>query len=130
MTAWTPESGPMPALYIGHGAPPLLDDPTWTRQLKSWAGSLPTPRAILIVSAHWESAPVAISSSAAATPLIYDFGGFDPKYFAMTYETPDASELAALVASLFPDGEPLHQHSRRGLDHNAKWRHSHTRNCL
>ena len=119
MTSWTPDSGPMPALFIGHGAPPLLDDPTWTRQLRAWAGGLPVPRAILIVSAHWESAPVAISSSAAATPLIYDFGGFDPKYFAMTYETPDASELAALVASLFPDGEPLHQHSRRGLDHGA-----------
>lgn len=109
----------MPALYLGHGAPPLLDDPTWTRQLREWAGRLPRPRAILIVSAHWESAPVAISSSAAATPVIYDFGGFDPKFYAMTYETPDATDLAHLVASVFPDTEPLHQHVNRGLDHGA-----------
>ena len=109
----------LPALYLGHGAPPLLDDPLWTRQLGAWAGTLPRPRAILIVSAHWESAPVAISASAAATPLIYDFGGFDPKYYNMTYATPDASDLARLVASVFPDTEPLHQHTSRGLDHGA-----------
>ena len=48
----------MPALYIGHGAPPLLDDPLWSGQLAAWAGDLPRPKAILIVSAHWESAPV------------------------------------------------------------------------
>ena len=109
----------LPALYIGHGAPPLLDDALWTRQLRAWAGRLPRPRAILIVSAHWESAPVAISASTAATPLIYDFGGFDPKYYNMTYATPDASDLARLVASVFPDTEPLHQHTSRGLDHGA-----------
>jgi 4,5-DOPA dioxygenase extradiol len=44
---------PMPALYIGHGAPPLLDDPTWSGQLATWAPDLPRPKAILIVSAHW-----------------------------------------------------------------------------
>jgi len=43
----------MPALYIGHGAPPLLDDPLWTSQLERWAGDLPRPTAIPIVSAHW-----------------------------------------------------------------------------
>ena len=48
----------MPALYIGHGAPPLLDDSLWSSQLAAWAGELPRPTAILIVSAHWESAPV------------------------------------------------------------------------
>ena len=48
----------MPALYIGHGAPPLLDDPVWSGQLAAWAQDLPRPTAILIVSAHWESAPV------------------------------------------------------------------------
>jgi 4,5-DOPA dioxygenase extradiol len=119
VTTWTPDSGPLPALYIGHGAPPLLDDALWTRQLRAWADVLPRPKAILIVSAHWESAPTAISSSGAATPLIYDFGGFDPKYFRMTYETPDARELAALVASVFPATDPLHQHQSRGLDHGA-----------
>jgi 4,5-DOPA dioxygenase extradiol len=55
--------------------------------------------------------------SASVAPLVYDFGGFDPKYYAMTYESPDASDLASLVASVV--GEPLHQHTSRGLDHGA-----------
>ena len=46
----------MPALYIGHGAPPLLDDPIWSGQLKDLSGTIVQPKAILIVSAHWESA--------------------------------------------------------------------------
>lgn len=110
-------SSPMPALYIGHGAPPLLDDPVWSGQLAAWARDLPRPRAILVVSAHWESAPVMISASRA--PLVYDFGGFDAKYYQMTYETPDASELAARVAAMMPVTAPVHQHASRGLDHGA-----------
>ncbi|MCY7399499.1 MAG: dioxygenase [Nocardioides sp.] len=107
----------MPALYIGHGAPPLLDDPVWSGQLAAWARDLPRPKAILIVSAHWESAPVSLSASQA--PLVYDFGGFAPKYYEMTYETPDATALAQRVAAMMPDGEPVHQHVSRGLDHGA-----------
>lgn len=109
----------MPALYIGHGAPPLLDDPVWSGQLRSWAKELPRPRAILVVSAHWESAPVSLSASAAGTPLVYDFGGFHPKYYAERYETPDASNLAERVAAMMPDREPVHRHPSRGLDHGA-----------
>ena len=96
----------------------LLDDPLWTSQLRGVAANLPKPKAILIVSAHWESEPVTLSSPAAATPLVYDFGGFDPKYYRMTYETPDASELTEMVAKLMPDNESVHQ-SNRGLDHGA-----------
>ena len=107
----------MPALYIGHGAPPLLDDPIWSGQLAAWARDLPRPKAILIVSAHWESAPVSLSASGA--PLVYDFGGFAPKYYQMTYETPDATALAQRVAAMMPDSEPVHQHASRGLDHGA-----------
>ncbi|GAA5135239.1 class III extradiol ring-cleavage dioxygenase [Alloalcanivorax gelatiniphagus] len=107
----------MPALYIGHGAPPLLDDPVWSGQLSAWAGDLPRPKAVLIVSAHWESAPVSLSASHA--PLVYDFGGFAPKYYQMTYETPDATALAQRVAAMMPTGEPVHQHTSRGLDHGA-----------
>lgn len=109
----------MPALYLGHGAPPLLDDPVWPGELKAWADGLPRPTAILIVSAHWESAPITLSASGAATPLVYDFGGFAPHYYAMTYPTPDASALASLVASVLPDGEAVYEHPSRGLDHGA-----------
>lgn len=108
---------PMPALYIGHGAPPLLDDPVWSGQLATWAGDLPRPKAILIVSAHWEAAPLSLTASGA--PLVYDFGGFAPKYYRMTYATPDATALAARVAAMMPSTEPVHQHASRGLDHGA-----------
>jgi 4,5-DOPA dioxygenase extradiol len=107
----------MPALYIGHGAPPLLDDPIWSGQLAAWARDLPRPKAILIVSAHWESAPVSLSANGA--PLVYDFGGFDARYYKMTYATPDATALAQRVAAMMPDTEPVHQHASRGLDHGA-----------
>ncbi|MEU1184548.1 class III extradiol ring-cleavage dioxygenase [Streptomyces sp. NPDC005820] len=117
--AWTPADGPLPALYLSHGAPPLFDDGPWLRQLFDWAQSLPKPTAILIVSAHWEDAPLAVSAAAAGTPLVYDFGGFHPRYYRMRYDTPDATALAHRVAATMPAGEPLHQHTDRGLDHGA-----------
>ena len=109
----------MPALYIGHGAPPLLDDPVWSGELRQLAGALPRPKAILVVSAHWESAPLSLSASGPGTELVYDFGGFDPKYYRLRYDTPDASALAARVAAMMPDTERVHQHPSRGLDHGA-----------
>lgn len=113
----TATSTRMPALYIGHGAPPLLDDPVWSGQLAAWARDLPRPKAILIVSAHWESAPLSLTASGA--PLVYDFGGFARKYYDMTYATPDATALSARVAAMMPRTEPVHQHASRGLDHGA-----------
>ncbi len=109
----------MPALYIGHGAPPLLDDALWTSQLSALAKDLPRPKAILIVSAHWETAPLALSASGPGVPLVYDFGGFPERFYRMTYATPAADDLARRVASLMPDTEPVHQHGSRGLDHGA-----------
>src|SRR3954470_24113498 len=106
----------MPALYIGHGAPPLLDDALWSGQLAAWSAALPRPTAILVVSAHWESAPVMLSASAAGTPLVYDFGAFAQRYYEMTYVTPDASALARRVPAMMPDTDPVHQHPSRGLD--------------
>ncbi|MER5804010.1 dioxygenase family protein [Streptomyces mirabilis] len=117
--AWTPEDGPLPALYLSHGAPPLFDDGPWLRELFEWAQSLPKPKSVLIVSAHWEAAPLCLSAPAAHTPLVYDFGGFHPRYYTMTYDTPDATSLAHRVAGAMPDGESLYQHPSRGLDHGA-----------
>jgi 4,5-DOPA dioxygenase extradiol len=117
--AWTPDDGPLPALYVSHGAPPLFDDGPWMDQLFRWSQALPKPRAILIVSAHWESAPLMLSASGARTPLVYDFGGFHPRYYTMTYPTPDAGDLARQVRALLPDREPVHEHPSRGLDHGA-----------
>ena len=97
---WTPADGAMPALYLSHGAPPVFDDGPWMTEMFSWSQALPKPTAILIVSAHWEAAPLTLSVAEAGTPLVYDFGGFDQRYFQMTYETPDATALAAKVAAL------------------------------
>jgi len=108
----------MPALYMGHGAPMLLDDPVWSQQIAGITQKFEKPKAILIVSAHWESAPISITSPVAGTPLVYDFGGFAQKFYEMTYATPDASALAARITAMMPDHEPLHE-SRRGLDHGA-----------
>jgi len=116
---WTPADGPMPALYLGHGAPPLLDDEVWMDQLSRWGAAQPKPTAVLMVSAHWESAPLAVSATAPGTPLVYDFGGFAPEYYQLTYPTPDSGQLADAVQALLPDGQDLHRHASRGLDHGA-----------
>lgn len=115
---WTDADGPLPALYLSHGAPPLLEDELWMRQLHEWARALPRPRAILIVSAHWESDGIGITSTV-PTELVYDFGGFHPLYYRMRYDTPEASAPARRVLSVLPDGTHVFEHRGRGLDHGA-----------
>jgi len=109
----------IPALYVSHGAPPLVDDELWVSQLLAWAGELPTPTAILVVSAHWESAPLTIGSTSVKTPLTYDFWGFPDRYYATRYDAPGAVGLAARVESLMPDDEPVAHDPDRRLDHGA-----------
>lgn len=116
---WTPADGALPALYLSHGAPPLFEDPVWMAQLFAWARSMPKPKAVLIVSAHWEVAPLSLSSSDAHVTPVYDFGGFDPMYYRMRYDTPDASALAKRVLGALGDREEVHQSRTRGLDHGA-----------
>lgn len=108
----------MPALYLGHGAPPLVDDALWTSQLAAWAGDLPRPEAVLMISAHWEAAPLLIGATT-TVPLIYDFGGFDPKYYTAQYPAPGAPELAATVKALLADDMSVAEAPNRGLDHGA-----------
>jgi len=118
LTDTTPTGSPMPTLYLGHGAPPLLEEADWMAQFRAWTAELPRPRAILIVSAHWESAPVTVGATT-PVPLVYDFYGFPAHYYAMRYDAPPAPELALKVADLMPDNEPLMQMPSRGLDHGA-----------
>ena len=114
-----PTADRMPTVYLGHGAPPLVDDPTWTAQLASWAKELPRPREILIVSAHWESAPLTLGATRDAAPLTYDFYGFPQRYYDMTYPSPGAPGLAARVRALMPDTETVAEEPDYGLDHGA-----------
>jgi 4,5-DOPA dioxygenase extradiol len=115
---WTPDDGALPSIYLSHGAPPTFEDAAWMRELHDWARALPKPRAVLIVSAHWESAPLSITSTE-PTELVYDFGGFHPMYYRMRYDTPPAGELAQQLLAVLPDGETVHEHRSRGLDHGA-----------
>ena len=109
-----------PVLYLSHGAPPLADDAAWTRQLSRWSGDLPRPASVLIVSAHWELAPIAVSATSGDVPLLYDFWGFPQRYYEVTYDAPGAPGLARSVAGLLSGaGETLHQDPTRGLDHGA-----------
>ncbi|MCI9887803.1 dioxygenase [Micrococcales bacterium 31B] len=117
--AWTPEDGALPALFVSHGAPPTLEDGPWLQELFAWGQSLPKPRGIVMVSAHWENAPLSITNPAAGTPIVYDFGGFDPYYYTLRYDTPDATELSRHVAGSLADTTELYQHPSRGLDHGA-----------
>jgi len=50
----------MPTLHLSHGTPPLVDDERWVSELTRWAREFPRPEAILMVSAHWEAAPVVV----------------------------------------------------------------------
>ena len=109
-----------PVLYLSHGAPPLADDARWTVELAAWSSDLPRPSAVLMVSAHWELAPTAVSATSGDVPLFYDFWGFPQHYYEVTYDAPGAPELARSVAGLLSGaGETLHQDPTRGLDHGA-----------
>jgi len=121
MSAATPAAGRerMPALYLSHGAPPLADDPVWPGQLADWAAALPRPKAILVVSAHWEEAPLALGA-VETVPLVYDFWGFPEHYYQVRYPAPGAPALAESVRRLLrAPGTPVQDVPDRGLDHGA-----------
>jgi 4,5-DOPA dioxygenase extradiol len=115
---WDPTAGALPGLFLSHGAPPVLEDPAWMAALHDWARSLPKPTAILVVSAHWESAPLSVTATQ-PTELVYDFGGFAPMYYRLRYDTPSAAGAARQLRAVLPAGETLHEHRTRGLDHGA-----------
>ncbi|MFC4336499.1 dioxygenase family protein [Salininema proteolyticum] len=109
----------MPTLYLSHGAPPLADDPVWPGQLAAWSGDLPRPKAILMVSAHWEDAPVTLGATS-TVPLYYDFWGFPEHYYHVRYAAPGAPDLARKVEALLRrPGTAVHRDEDRGLDHGA-----------
>jgi 4,5-DOPA dioxygenase extradiol len=114
----TAADGRLPSLFLAHGAPPLLDDARWVGQLRAWALSLARPRAILMLSAHWEQRPVTIGATT-PVPLIYDFFGFPARYYQQQYAAPGAPDLAARVRALLEPREPVLEDPRRGLDHGA-----------
>lgn len=107
----------MPAIYLSHGAPPLADDARWTAELASWSGALPRPTAVLVVSAHWEHAPLALGATS-TVPLTYDFWGFPDRYYQVRYPAPGAPWLAGRIRALLSD-HAVTEVPERGLDHGA-----------
>jgi 4,5-DOPA dioxygenase extradiol len=109
----------MPVIFAAHGAPILLDDAGWMAELAAWAGAMPRPKSILMVSAHWEERPVTLGATR-TVPLVYDFYGFPPRYYETRYPAPGAPGLAARVRELLARcGIPCADELERGLDHGA-----------
>ena len=107
----------MPALFIGHGSPmnAITDNPF--RRVWSVLGrELPNPRAVLCISAHWETDQPRICT-AAQPETIHDFGGFPAELFAVRYPAPGSPELAQEVATC--SGGVVIPDARWGLDHGA-----------
>jgi 4,5-DOPA dioxygenase extradiol len=110
-----------PALFVSHGAPSVaLEENEYARALRAWAGARPKPRAIAIVSAHGEALGPPRLNSALRPSLIYDFYGFPPALYQLSYAAPGAPDLARELAdALASQGlEPVLD-SRRGWDHGV-----------
>ncbi|MDX6264718.1 MAG: dioxygenase extradiol [Kribbellaceae bacterium] len=108
-----------PVLYLSHGAPPLADDRQWTAELAAVSAGLAKPTAILIVSAHWEAAPLTLAATE-TVPLLYDFWGFPERYYQVQYAASGAPELANQVRKLLHSpATPVYDDPTRGLDHGA-----------
>ncbi|HEY5070506.1 MAG TPA: class III extradiol ring-cleavage dioxygenase [Caulobacteraceae bacterium] len=116
-----------PTLFIPHGGGPcfFMDDPAgvWTGMeafLRSISSRLPSPpRALLVVSGHWETDGFALTG-AERPPLIYDYNGFPPHTYRLRYDAPGDPALAARAAKLLAAQEVAAKvDPRRGLDHGV-----------
>ena len=110
----------LPTLFLSHGSPMHALDPGGAG--KAWraiADSLPKPRGILMVSAHWEtSLPMLAGGQRLQT--LHDFGGFPEPLYRLRYDAPGSPELANEAATLLRDaGITSSINGCRGIDHGA-----------
>jgi 4,5-DOPA dioxygenase extradiol len=108
----------MPAVFVGHGSPMnALEDNAFTRGWQDAARRIPRPRAIVCVSAHWETRGVYVGGT--PTPeTIHDFYGFPKALFDVRYPAPGAPDLARQVAQTAKNTK-VHIDPGRGIDHGA-----------
>ena len=109
-----------PALFISHGGPNIVTDPSDAREfLATLPSMVGKPKAIVIVSAHFETdGPVVVTDPAPG--MIYDFGGFAPELYQMVYSAPGEPELAMRIAHMLADaGMPVRVAPKRGYDHGS-----------
>ncbi|WP_426111357.1 DODA-type extradiol aromatic ring-opening family dioxygenase [Pseudomonas sp. DSP3-2-2] len=109
-----------PSLFISHGSPMLALEPGESGPaLVRLAAGMPKPRAILIVSAHWESQDLLVNGNPQPETW-HDFGGFPPALFAVQYPAPGLPELSLQVTALLgAAGLPARIDSKRPFDHGV-----------
>jgi 4,5-DOPA dioxygenase extradiol len=110
----------LPTLFVSHGSPMLAVEPGQAGAMLSELGqALPTARAILVVSAHWQTR-VPTVSTAVRPETIHDFGGFPRVLYELQYPAPGDPALGEAIATrLTRAGIAATTDSRRGLDHGA-----------
>jgi 4,5-DOPA dioxygenase extradiol len=92
----------------------------WCRDLGTFASRIPKPRAVLVVSGHFESPGAVRVTSSPSPPTIHDFGGFPEELYRIRYPAKGDPGLAALTARLLEEtGFPAKTDPERGLDHGA-----------
>lgn len=111
----------LPVVFVSHGAPTMatdVRDPTHAF-LSTLGRELPAPRAIVVISAHWEDDAFAVTG-ASRHSTIHDYSGFDPALYDIRYEPPGQPSLAADIAARIADADlPSRVDPARGLDHGA-----------
>jgi 4,5-DOPA dioxygenase extradiol len=108
----------MPAIFFGHGNPMnALYRNAWTEAWAAVGRSIPRPRAILSVSAHWHLPGVAVTADDRPR-TIHDFGGFPPELHQVQYPAPGSFELAERVGQLLAP-VPVAMDKSWGLDHGT-----------
>ena len=116
----------IPAIFLSHGAPTLaVDEGHETRAWGELASTLPRPKSILAVSAHWDTRDPEVSA-APRPETIHDFSGFPRELYEQRYPAPGAADLASRVQALLQQaGIACKVDPARGLDHGAwvplKW---------
>ncbi len=111
----------LPSIFVSHGSPMLaIEDAPARRFLADLPNLLPEkPKAILMVSAHWERLRPTVNAPP-AHETIHDFGGFPRELYQISYPAPPSETLARRVAGLLAAGGlPTDIDTRRGLDHGA-----------
>lgn len=109
-----------PTLFVSHGAPTLaLDDGVARRFLSGLGARLGRPRAVLMVSAHWEAEDVGVMANARPA-TVHDFFGFPAPLYALQYPAPGDVVLAGRIADLLQTaGYAVTLDETRGYDHGT-----------
>ncbi|MCE9673424.1 dioxygenase [Myxococcus stipitatus] len=109
------------ALFVSHGSPMVaLDADAYPQALRRFGEGVGAVKALVVVSAHWETAGEARVTASARPPLVYDFYGFPEPLYRLRYPAVGAPALAQdVVARLSAAGIRAAADPERGLDHGA-----------